>query len=92
MSSGNIIPLVPSPPVSSPTIPKMRPPNLASMVDFQKMVFIYNAINDGWSVKLLEDGRYEFQKKDVRTTSDQCLDGYLKSFIEYYMTLKQPKE
>jgi len=68
--------------------PRMRPPDLKSMVDFQKMVFIYNAINDGWTVKLLKDGRYEFHKRDQTLTSDQCLDDYLKRFIEYYMQLK----
>lgn len=70
-------------------IPRMRPPNLNSMVDFQKMVFIYNAVNDGWTVKVLTDGRYEFRRRDQTITSDQCLDDYLKRFIEYYVKLKQ---
>lgn len=73
------------------TLPRMRPPDLNSMVDFQKMVFIYNAINDGWSISLLEDGRYEFTKVDQRVTSDQCMDKYLANFIQYYMTLKKNK-
>lgn len=71
--------------------PRMRPPDLNSMVDFQKMVFIYNAVNDGWTVKLLSDGRYEFCKNEQRLTSDQCLDDYLKRFIGYYMKLRQNK-
>lgn len=66
----------------------MRAPDLASMVDFQKMVFIYNAVNDGWIVNLLPDGRYEFNKDDQRVTSDVCMDDYLKNFIHYYMELK----
>jgi hypothetical protein len=69
----------------------MRPPDLNSMVDFQKMVFIYNAVNDGWTVKLMTDGRYEFRKQEQRMTSDQCLDEYLKKFIEYYTKLKTTK-
>jgi hypothetical protein len=72
--------------------PRMKPPNLNSMVDFQKMVFIYNAVNDGWTVKILPDERYEFSKVDKRVTSDQCMDGYLKDFIEYYMQLKTTKK
>jgi len=72
-------------------LPRMRPPDLNSMVDFQKMVFIYNAVNDGWTIKLLPDGRYEFRKVDRMVTSDQCMDGYLKDFIEYYMKLKSKK-
>ena len=69
-------------------LPRMRPPDLNSMVDFQKMVFIYNAVNDGWNVKLMTDGRYEFKKHEQRITSDQCLDEYLKNFIEYYTKLR----
>lgn len=72
-------------------IPRMRPPDLNSMVDFQKMVFLYNAVNDGWTVKLLPDGRYEFRKVDRMVTSDQCMDNYLKDFINYYMKLKSNK-
>ena len=68
-------------------VPKMRQPNLETIVDFQKMVFIYNAVNDGWTVKLLDDGRYEFRQRDNLITSDSCLDNYLKNFIEYYMKL-----
>lgn len=30
---------------------------------FQKMVFIYNAVMNGWTVKQLDDGRYEFTKE-----------------------------
>lgn len=69
-------------------LPRMRPPDLNSMVDFQKMVFIYNAVNDGWTVKLMTDGRYEFKKQEQRITSDQCLDEYLKNFIGYYTKLR----
>ena len=72
--------------------PTMKAPDLESMVDFQKMVFIYNAVNDGWVVKLLPDGRYEFRRKDERVTSDEYLDGYLKKFIEYYLTLQKDKK
>lgn len=79
--------------MSSPpgTGPRMTSPNLNSMVDFQKMVFLYNAVNDGWTVKLLPDGRYEFRRKEERVTSDEYLDGYLKKFIEYYVKLQQDK-
>lgn len=73
---------------SQTEIPKMRAPDLSSMVDFQKMVFIYNAVNDGWTVHLLPDGRYEFNKANQTVTSDMCMDDYLQNFIRYYMQLK----
>ena len=66
--------------------------DLESMVDYQKMVFIYNAVNDGWGVKLLPDGRYEFRRKDERVTSDECLDTYLQQFIKFYTSLPKRKE
>ena len=70
----------------------MKSPNLASLVDFQKMVFIYNAVNDGWTVKLLSDGRYEFRRKNVRVTSDEdeCLDSYLNKFIQFCKGTHRP--
>lgn len=73
-------------------VPKMRTPNLNSMVDFQKMVFVYNAVNDGWTVKILDDGRYEFRKEDNKITSDQCMDTYLREFVQFYRKLKEPKK
>ena len=69
-------------------MPQMRTTNLQSLVDFQKMVFIYNAVNDGWTVKQLLDGRYEFRKRDRTVTSDTCLDTYLRGFIKYYRELQ----
>lgn len=78
--------------LSSSEPPKMTSPNLSSMVDFQKMVFIFGAVNDGWTTRLLDDGRYEFRKQDTKYTSDECLDGYLKDFIKFYLTLKSDKK
>jgi hypothetical protein len=69
-------------------MPKMTVPNLHTLVDFQKMVFIYNAINDGWIVKLLDDGRYEFRKNSDLIYSNDCLDTYLNNFIKFYRDLK----
>jgi len=73
--------------------PQMGPVNLDSLVDFQTMVFIYNAINDGWTVKKLaspssERNRYEFRKNDHRVTSEDCLDEYLQKFVQYYREIK----
>ena len=37
----------------------------------QKMVFLCNAINDGWSVKKLSNNKYEFIKnKDIKKEID----------------------
>jgi len=62
-----------------------------SLIELQKMLFIYNAINDGWTVRKLDDGRYEFQKQRIKTTSDVCMDNYLEKFISYYMKIDKNK-
>jgi len=73
----------------------MGPVSLESLVDFQSMVFIYNAINDGWTVKKISESegnlaknRYEFRKNDHRVTSEECLDEYLQKFVQYYREIK----
>ena len=47
---------------------------------FQKMKFIYNAINDGWTVHKKQD-KYIFTKKH-EGKKEIFLDNYLKEFIE----------
>ena len=59
----------------------------SNILTFQKMIFIYNAITDGWTVRMLEDGRFEFQKERQKVTSDVCMDSYLQNFIKYYMKI-----
>tara|TARA_B100000795_G_C22646710_1_gene378637 strand:- start:65 stop:271 length:207 start_codon:yes stop_codon:yes gene_type:complete len=45
-----------------------------------KMLFIYNALSDGWSVRKLEDKKYEFTKN---TTQKKELDlENIESFIK----------
>jgi hypothetical protein len=76
--------------------PQMGPVSLESLVDFQTMVFIYNAINDGWTVKKISSvdakkRRYEFRKNDQKVYSENCLDDYLKRFVDYYKEIKMLK-
>ena len=75
--------------------PQMGPVSLESLVDFQTMVFIYNAINDGWTVKKIPSTnskrRYEFRKNDQKVYSENCLDDYLKRFVDYYKEIKMLK-
>ena len=58
-----------------------------SMVTLQKMILIYNAVVDGWTVRMLEDGRFEFQKDRKKVTSDVCMESFLKNFLNYYMKI-----
>jgi hypothetical protein len=58
-------------------------------LEFQKMLFIYNAINSGWEVKNVNDS-YIFKKKH-EGKKEIYLDSYLKRFIEKNMNMSDIK-
>lgn len=37
-------------------------PSTNNIINIQKMVFIYNALLSGWSVKMIENNTFEFKK------------------------------
>lgn len=55
-------------------------------MDIQKMVFIYRAVQNGWCVRKLRNGKFEF-KMDVRT-QELMLEDYLKKFILYNLCIQ----
>ena len=62
------------------------PSNLdVDYIQLQKMAFIYNAIQSGWTVKLNQDS-YIFTKKH-EGKKEIFLDTYMKSFIEKNMNI-----
>lgn len=66
----------------------INPQRINSLLKMQEMLFIYNAVLDGWNVRKLDDGRFEFQKERHLVTSDVCLDSYLRDFVDYYLRLQ----
>jgi len=56
-----------------------------SLVNFQKMNFIYNAIQNGWEVKIIDE-KYIFTKKH-EGKREVFQDSYLKTFIEKNMDI-----
>lgn len=54
-------------------------------IKLQKMAFIYNAIQSGWTVKLNKDS-YIFTKKH-EGKKEIFLDTFMKSFIEKNMNI-----
>ena len=54
-------------------------------VTFQKMVFIYNAIHSGWTVKR-QNETYVFRKKH-EGKQEVFLDSYLNTFIKSNLNL-----
>lgn len=56
------------------------PSNISpDVIHFQKMLFVFNAIISGWTVKMVDDNTFEF-KKD-RENQEVNLDDYLKTFV-----------
>lgn len=49
------------------------------VVHFQKMLFVFNALITGWTVKMIDNDTFEF-KKD-RKNQEVNLDNYLRTFI-----------
>ena len=59
--------------------------------DIQKMIFIYNALNEGWVVKKIKDNQYEFlkKKKDFNCSKNIFLDkDFLVNFINNNLKLE----
>lgn len=51
----------------------------SEIINLQKMLFVFNALLSGWTVKMVGDDTFEF-KKD-RQNQEVNLDNYLKTFI-----------
>ena len=51
--------------------------------DIQKMVFIFNALNDGWAVKKLNNEKFEFTKDNENIKQEIVLEEYIKKYINY---------
>jgi hypothetical protein len=49
------------------------------MIYLQKMLFVFNAVLSGWTVKMVDNDKFEF-KKD-RKNQEVNLDNYLRTFI-----------
>jgi len=57
-----------------------QPDKLSSeIVHLQKMLFVFNALLSGWTVKMVGDNTFEF-KKD-RKNQEVNLDNYLRTFV-----------
>ena len=57
----------------------------------QKMVFIFNAVNDGWTVKKLDVDTYEFNMDTEKIKKEIVLDDYLKKFIKNNLDVEKLK-
>jgi hypothetical protein len=56
--------------------------------DIRKMVFVFNALNDGWTVKKIDNDKYEFLKDKEHMKEEIILEDYLKKFIQCNINIK----
>jgi hypothetical protein len=54
--------------------------------DIQKMLFIFNALNDGWVVKKINDDRFEFTKDNEQIKKEVNLEECIKKYVKYNIT------
>ena len=62
------------------------------IVELQKMIFIYNALKTGWSVKMVNNGKFEFRHSKSNVKNEVFLDDYLQKFIKDNLNIENIKE
>ena len=50
--------------------------------DIQKMIFIFNALNDGWIVKKIQRDKYEFTKDNESIQKEIILEDFIKKYLK----------
>jgi hypothetical protein len=56
--------------------------------EIQKMILIFNALNDGWTVKKIDIDKFEFIKDNEHIKKEVILEDYIKKYIKYNITNK----
>ena len=51
--------------------------------NIQKMVFLYNALNDGWTIKKTEKNTFELSKEKQYIKKEIVLDECIKDLINF---------
>ena len=53
--------------------------NNESLLEVQKMLFIYGAVNDGWTVRMLPNNKFEFtkSKQEVKIDDQELLSKFI---------------
>jgi len=62
-----------------------------NFITLHKMIFIYNAVKLGWTVRCIDGTKFEF-KKNKNLVKQVKLDNHLKKFIEFNMSIQNIKD
>ena len=58
----------------------------------QEAIFIYNAVKDGWTVRMKDDGTFELIKNKERLNpADLTKDTFIDEYITKYLTINMNK-
>ncbi len=56
--------------------------------ELQKMIIVYNALQDGWTVKKLDKDKFEFLKDKDHIKKEVILENCLKEYIKFNIVKK----
>ena len=59
--------------------------------EIQKMLFIYNAVNDGWTIRKIGFDKFELLKDNEHIKKEIVLEEYLKKYIKYNESFNKEK-
>ena len=60
-----------------------------NLLSLHKMLFIYNALLNGWIVRKISDDNFEFKKNKEDVKKEIYLDDYLKHFVKDNLNVDQ---
>ena len=60
-------------------------------IEMHKALFIYRALKNGWTVRMLPDGSFEFEKGRQKT-SDLGLENYIENFVKNFLNINHDKK
>jgi hypothetical protein len=69
--------------VSTDSIGSASEQALLGPAEIQKMLFIYNAVNDGWTIRKIGFDKFELLKDNEHIKKEIVLGEYLKKYIKY---------
>ena len=58
--------------------------NNINFITLHKMIFIYNAVKLGWTVRCIDGNKFEFKKKDLQINSGDPF--YIRCLLNTYKT------
>ena len=56
--------------------------------EIQKMIFIFNALQDGWTVKKLDKDKFEFTKDKDDVKKEVVLEDCVKEYVKFNIIKK----